>query len=313
MNRTSTTSTMTAGQRKSFNRLVEDITAHCKALVLAKVDADTDGWQLLLENGGELKTATAETFVAKAHELLVSNQFADEEVLSSYDYPTEYKGPKPIVEQINKLAEIFGLDPSQALTFTKTLGKHPDGTDGWFALPTVDAIAAKFFPEVEDPTERHCRAINLVFEKLAATRRFENYRHGEITPNRLRQHARTAAALKQISKQQPGDIVIVAAQFGRKFRGKSVRRVQVLFKKNEFGFGALQVGCMALTHPERFVRYEQLHTDCPGDEFSKDADGRFDEAPVFVWSSGGLNFWTVWFNLAGDRIGSVSGLLPQTV
>jgi hypothetical protein len=32
---------------------------------------------------------------------------------------------------------------------------------------------------------------------------------------------------------------------------------------------------MALVHPERYVRWEELDTDCAGDEFAPDADGAF--------------------------------------
>jgi hypothetical protein len=49
-----------------------------------------------------------------------TNQYANEVVSSNYTYPKEYKGPKPIAEQVNTIATMFGLDPTQALEFAKT-------------------------------------------------------------------------------------------------------------------------------------------------------------------------------------------------
>ncbi|MEK7142123.1 MAG: hypothetical protein AAB818_00890, partial [Patescibacteria group bacterium] len=48
--------------------------------------------QRLNERGGELQDGIAKLIA----ELSVSNQYANEEVRSSYTYPKEYKGPKPI-------------------------------------------------------------------------------------------------------------------------------------------------------------------------------------------------------------------------
>jgi hypothetical protein len=79
----------------------------------------------------------------------------------------------------------------------------------------------------------------------------------------------------------------------------------------EFGLGAFAVGCMLLTHPEREVKWEQLHMDCAGDEFAPDADGDFSRAPVFFFSDGKVGFGAYWFDRARDGYGSVSGFLPQ--
>ena len=80
---------------------------------------------------------------------------------------------------------------------------------------------------------------------------------------------------------------------------------------NEFGGGTVQVGSMVLTHPERFVRWEQLHTDCAGDEFSPDADGQFDCAPYLSFVGGKVEFDAGGFSDPNERYGSVSFLLPQ--
>lgn len=254
--------------------------------------------------------ATAK-LVVEAWDAAMKNRFANEEVATKLGYPVEYRGPRPIKEQIAALAKIFNLDSSKALAFAENLPKCPEGAEGWFAIPSVDALAKKHFPEVTDSVQKYCHVVQLVQAKIAASRRSHNYREGQITPNRLRVHARTAHAMDLIADQQPGDILVVAAQFGMKHRGRSVRRARVLFAPNEFGLGALAGCCMALTHPERFVCWEQLHVDFAGDEFAPDADGDFDEAPNLFFHDVQLKFDTVWTDDTYEYYGSASGFVSQ--
>lgn len=294
-----TTESITSNQRKQVVRFMED--------GLDALRLDKDGAQRIIENGGEFQVGLKELI----EKYSITNQFADEEVESSYTYPREYRGPKPINDQIKAIAEIFGLDPSHALEFAKTLPELPNGAEGWFAIPTVDAVAAKHFPEVTDPADRYCRAVELVLERIGKSRKFYNYRGGQITPNRLRQHVRTLNALGKLAETQKGDILIVAAQYGMRHRGRSVRLARECFVGNEFGLGAFAVGCMALIHPERYIRWEELDTDCAGDEFAPDADGVFSHTPVFRFSDGGVKFHAHWFDDANGNYGSVSAFLPQ--
>lgn len=262
----------------------------------------------------EFAARIREAVILALTELSSTDKFKDEEVRSNYTYPPEYTGVKPIGEQVDILAKIFGLSLGYTSEWiekvlpTLTL---PEGADGWFAIPSLDAIRKRFFPEVKDDAEAYCRAVQLVHEKLGASRKFYNYREGQITKDRLRVHTRTAHALDLIAEHQKGDILIVPAQFGLRHRGRSVRRAREVFTSKEFGLGAFAVGCMALTHPERFVRWEQLHTDAPGDEFAPDAVGGFSSAPLFLWYGGKLWFAADWFGAQCALYGSVSAFLPQ--
>lgn len=239
-----------------------------------------------------------------------SNRFRDEEIRSSYTYPPEYRGPKPIEGQVKAIAGIFDLDPSQALEYVKNLPELPEGAEGWFAT-SVDTIAAKHFSGVTDQTKKCCSAVQLVHAKIAASRKFYNYREGQIIPNQFRLHPRTAEMLSKITETQQGDIVIIAAQLGMRHRGRSVRRAREVFAANEFGLGSVAVGSIVLTHPERLVRWSQLHMDVPGDEFSPVADGRFGHAPYLGFAGDGVKFDTYWVGSANGGYGSVSGFLPQ--
>jgi len=272
-----------------------------------KAKLDDARAQRLNERGGEFQDGIAKLI----EELIVSDRYADEEVHSNYTYPQEYKGPKPIQDQIKALAKILNLNPADALEYAKNLPELPDGAEGWFAIPSVEALVKKHFPKVTGPAEQYCRAVQLIHAKIKGSRSFHNWREGQITTAQLRVHARTAHALDLIAEQQKGDILIIAAQLGMRHRGKSVRRAREVFKANEFGLGSLAVGSIILTHPERLVRWEELDMDCAGDEFAPGADGVFSRAPVFYFGGGRVGFGTVSVGSAHGHYGSASGLLSQ--
>ena len=275
-----------------------------------KSKLDEERAQRLNERGGELQDGIAK-LIAK---LSQSNQYVSEEVRSNYTYPKEYEGPKPINDQIKAIAKIFDLDPSHTIEFAKTLPELPNGAEGWFAIPSVDALAKKHFPEVTDPIQKYCQAVQIVHTKIADSRSFYNYREGQITPAQLRVHARTAHALDLISEtQEASDILIVAAQLGLRHRGKSSRRAREVFVEGEFGLGSLAVGSIVLTHPERLVCWEELDMDCSGDEFSPEADGDFSESPGFGFIGNKVEFGTRLVDGPDVGFGSVSGFLSQEI
>ena len=281
------------------------------AIEYDKAKLDETSAQQLNENGGELQAGISKLIA----EFSVSNQFADEVTESSYTYPDEYKGPRAIAAQVKELAKTLGLSPAKALKYVKevlpTL-ELPDEAEGWFAVPSISALAKKHFAEVTDPAEQYCQAVQLIHTKISESRSFYNYREGEITPNRLRTHVRTVEMLKQVAKTQPGDILIVAAQLGMKHRGKSVRRARETFKAHEFGLNSLAVGSIVLTHPKRLVRFDELDMDCAGDEFAPDADGGFSHAPYFDFYDDRAWFDTGTVGFFGAYYGSASAFLPQS-
>lgn len=246
-------------------------------------------------------------------ECSLTNQFADEEVESTYVYPAGY-AVKPIDQQIDILAKIFGFSLGNTIEFmekvfpTLTL---PDWAEGWFAIPSVDALAARFFKSVNDPEARNCEAVKIVLAKIAASRSFSNYREGQITPNRYRRTAQMVKAMDLITAQQNGDVLVVPGQFGMRHRGRSVRRAREVMTHPEFGFGSVAVGSMLLTHPERLVSYDDIWIDATGDEFSPEAVGQFSRAPYFYFYDGEVKFGTDDVGHAHGHYGSASGAVPQ--
>ena len=239
-----------------------------------------------------------------------TNKFKDEEVRVAYGYPVEYKGPKPIADQIAAIAKIFGLDPALALEYAKNLPALPEDAEGWFAIPSVDALAAKHFPEVTDPAEKYCRVLQLVHQKIAELRSFYNYREGQIDTAHIKVSARTLEKMNQVAQQQKGDILIISAQLGKRHGGRSVRRAREVFVANEYGLTSVAGGSIVLVHPERLVRWEELDMDMAGDEFSDDGDGVFGLAPCFRFRDE-AKFVTNDVSSAYGLYGSSSGFVPQ--
>ena len=285
---------ITPKQEKQYRRFVED--AAEKALTEA--GPDKDGLQMLFSQGGDFQ----EEIVSLVKKYSVSQKFVNEEVPSSYGYSSDYRH-KELTEQTNLLRQhlpgVGFTDPDLHERIVRGKVALPEGAEGWYAVPRWQKLA---------PT--YGEALELILKKLGETRKFCNYREGELGPNRLRQSERTAHAMDIIGGDQKGDILIVAGQFGLRHRGRSVRRAREVFKKpNEFGLDSFTIACMLLTHPERLVQWQQLHVDCAGDEYN--VDGQFPRAPLFGFDRGGVGFGAIWFGSALAICGSASGFLPQ--
>jgi len=238
-----------------------------------------------------------------------ANKYKNEEVQVAYSYPKEYKGPKPIADQVKAIAKIFGLDSAEALEYAKHLPALPEGAEGWFAIPSVDGLAQKRFPEVIDPAEKYCRALQIVHQKIAESRSFTNWRDGQIDTAHLRVSTRALEAMSKIAEQQKGDILVIAAQLGKRHKGRSVRRAREVFVASEYGLTSVAIGSIVLVHPERLVRWEELDMDCAGDEFSDGGDGCFGHAPCFHfydWAKFVTNDVSRAYGLYGSSSGFVS-------
>jgi len=227
-------------------------------------------------------------------------QFANEEVKSNCGYMSGYK-PKGITEQADILRKLF---PSVGYADGKLAERPlPQNTEGWFAIPEWETMA---------PT--YGEAVQMVLDKIKETRngKFYNYRDGQLWPPYLRQSTKSADAFQKLGREQKHyDILVVAAQFGLRHRGRSVCRAREAMNTSEFGLGAFAVGIMLLTHPERLKHYDDLWIDCAGDEFSFGANGRFGHAPYFLFRNNEVEFNTHSVGDADDGYGSASASFPQ--
>lgn len=231
------------------------------------------------------------------------DKYKDEERKSSYTYPPEYK-LESVERQIDILRQHFPkLNPDKALRYMREVYSSlvlPDWVEGPFVVIGDNTIGANYCEEVE-----------MIFGAIKSTRSFENYRKGQIDSAHLQRTEKTLERWELLNQAQPGDFKILPGQLGLRHRGRSSRRALECFEpKTECGFGSRDGGCIALTHPKRFVRSEELDIDLPGDKFSPDGDGVFSEAPCLDFRDWlGFGAWDV--GLANGSYGSASWYSPQ--
>lgn len=300
---------ITPSKREQLERFVGD--AARKAALAAARDEfgradggiDDVGAQLVIERGGEFTAAVRATVRATVAEQLrrlsVRGRFAREEVTSTYDYPPEYRGPISLDNQASILRAAFPELGDYNHGFASSLGAV-EGTEGPFIVPCWDKLARTYG-----------EALERVFRVIASTRVFQNYREGQLGPRFLHQHEHAVAKLNQAAASQQADLLVLPGQFGKDYRGRSVRRARELLAPNEFGATSFAIACLILTHPTRFVRWEQLHVDCAGDEFAPEAGGEFSNAPYFFWSDGQLGFYAIDVSYFSPFYGSASFRLPE--
>jgi hypothetical protein len=303
----------TPGQLKLITRIIGDV-ADSEPVQAALAGLDKEGAERL-KGSPEFAQSLREFTVAKIGELSVTDQFADEEVESSYGYLSGYKprGNTPdLVPQTNRLRELFsGIGYCNQDLLAKIqegkvdLPKHAEGS---FAIPNWMKN-----PQIFGDT--YSAAVQKVLDTLKQTLKgkFYNYRDGQLNEQRLRQSARSQKFWKDLSDAQGNpDILIVPAQFGIRHRGRSVRRAREVFANNEFGLGAFATGIMLLTHPNRLQNVNDLWIDCAGDEYDDPvSDARFGQAPCFVWDGDEVRFGTRGVGGASECYGSSSGFVPQ--
>jgi hypothetical protein len=294
----------TDGQKKQLIRMATDAAEKAARGYTDAGYLSKEGAERVKGNPDFVARIHAATVLAFA-ELSRNDKFKAEEVKSSYDYLSGYK-PKQLADQV---AHLKGLYTELKDAEVTDPGELPKGAEGRFALPNIwkDGLllTGNYNDNVVDVLGRISRDRN---------GKFYNYRDDQLGPDRLRQSAATEAAMRKLSEEQGHpDILVIAAQFGKEHRGRSVpRALEVMIDQRQYGLGTFAIGVMLLTHPERLQHYDDLWIDCAGDEFDDPvSDVRFGHAPFF-----GVYDGEVWFGarLVGDahgHFGSVSGFLPQ--
>jgi len=309
--KTLTQEKITDGQKKLITRMIGDVAD--SDLVQEALDALSLKGAERLKGNPEFVASLRQFAVEKIAEFAVVNEFANEETESSYGYLSGYKKPADINAQCNQLRILFpGIGfANQDLQARIEKGevKLPKHAEGWFAIPNWKKNPKIFGSTYSEAVQNVLNAIN-----KARKGAFYNYRDGEIDEKHLRQSARSVKFWDDLAKQQgDADILIIAAQFGLRHRGRSVRRARVVMEDTagEVGLGAFAIGIMILTHPERLKNVDDLWIDCAGDEFSPDADGDFSEAPDFEFDDGRVEFGAGDVSHVYEFCGSASWFLPQ--
>lgn len=240
-------------------------------------------------------------------------EFADEETESQFGYLSGYEKPLDVNAQCNKLRELFsglGFCNQELLTqISNGKAQLPANAEGWFAIPNWKKNPKIFGSTYSEAVQTILNALN-----KARKEKFYNYRKGEIDEKHLRQSARSVEFWDNLAKAQgDADILIIAAQFGIRHRGRSVRRARVIMEDagNEVGLGAFSAGAMLLTHPNRLQNVDDLWIDLSGDDWSPDGDGVFSGSLRFDFNGSLLEFGYGYLDIAYDCYGSGSLFLPQ--
>lgn len=291
----------TSEQRRKAGRLLEEALKHQPRDVVQRALGDV-----------KLKAKLLGIF-----QKLGDLPFADEEVESKYGYPKGFRFRNP-AKQVMALKAIFpllGFQLWKATTANSVVtSRLLHNMEFKAVIPDFRAIAAisqDYRAEMSE-IEAYCLATNIVVQRLKELHgdKFHNYQQGALTPKHLRLTEKLSKAHEQL-RATHGKLWIVDAQFGKLHAGRSVRRVRVCMRENEFGFGPYEVAILLLTHPDRITGWFQLSLKCAGVELSQDASGYFYNCFAFCWHHNDrLVLFCGGINEDVTDCGSVSGALP---
>ncbi len=259
-------------------------------IVLEEADLDHYQFQKLLKNEKELHLRITKVI----QELSGDNKYIDEEVTSLLEYFSGYK-PKSIMEQINILINFFpniNFNNFEKLIKGKKL---PAGAEGWFIIPHWKTIASSY-------NEAVCKILELI--KKSWNNGFLN-QCGKL--DYLSRSEKTAEILEKINNEQGNKaFMIIPAQLGLRYRGRSPNRAHEIMSPREFGLGAFEVGSMLLTHKERLSHFNDLYIDCSGDVYLFEPEDKFKKAPFFQFVNQQIEFGARWYSYTSPFYGTAS-------
>ncbi|MBU0648499.1 hypothetical protein KJ969_00060 [Patescibacteria group bacterium] len=240
---------------------------------------------------------------AKCDELLSPEElqkllpFADEEVKSNLGYPDGFRIRTP-EEQLKVWEKHF---PKLNRGHVLELAGKPlsDSAEGWAVIPKPSKIGKTYH-----------QALDKMLKLIAQSRKFQNWREGELGPEYVRLVEKTKQILNKLEKETMGDFLVFPFQFGLRWAcSKSMRWVRTYFSDNEFGLGPYEVAALLATHPDRITASGQLYIDCAGSEYSPSVGGLLQGRLYFYWGDVGkclgLNYRR--HGDGGSDLGAVSG------
>ncbi len=228
---------------------------------------------------------------------------ATEAETPQHGYRSGYAKSKSISEQVKILRRIF---PDIGFADERLAEKQlPNHAEGWFAIPRWQLIAPSYG-----------EAVRKVFDKLKEERkgRFHDFFLAPDTScegNLLETDKKRDIFQKLGEEQDTQGILVVAAQFGLRYRGIPSLGVRTGTDLHEFCLGAFEVGVMLLTHPDRLMCFDDLHIHCAGDNYDLDLDGDPEDVLSLGFDVEGLEVEHCWIGLKDGSAGAATGFLPQ--
>ncbi|OGB74342.1 hypothetical protein A2V68_01150 [candidate division Kazan bacterium RBG_13_50_9] len=249
-----------------------------------------------------------EGLTALLEEAIALNPFSKERVKQAWFYPKNWQA-KGVAEQVIKLATLFpGIDLSQVEMLVAKLVAQKLA-DGVAILPKLSFLAKLW--NIADPYGGGYGPIcEKLFELIAASRSFHNYRTGQMNEQHIRIMEDVREQLKKLEAETLGDVLVLSFNFGNLYAGFSPRNARFeALNNNQFPLIAAQVACLLLTMPDRLTAWEQLFIDCSGDEWDWDAGGGWTRSVCFGFDGGKLLFDNRYADYANDFFGSAVAFL----
>ena len=284
--------------------------------LIAKSTNPHSSAQWLVENFGAVQKMVASGFTQAQIEaaLVHFNPYASERVEPKFFYPEGYK-PNSIEEQVGRLRLRYDwLDDSHVAEIAASWPEY-ERADGLYVIPKPSSLAVHL--GVENPWDNFGLLTEqgpisaLAVHWTENGRTFRNYLNGQMTPEYYRLAGKAKSELALLEATQSGDLLVFPAQTGRLYAGCSVRnsrnQIQRAENPSQWPLPSYVVAWMLYANEHRLTAYGHLAIDCPGDEYSFDADGRFDDSLYFGFSGGRLNFGSGLIGYADGGFGSASG------
>jgi hypothetical protein len=226
-----------------------------------------------------------------------------EKVESALDYPPDF-GPKSLDRQVQDLALKFrGIGEPHRKLFEYANNNWlplPKGAEGWFAVPNWQKRSDLFRGTYGEAVLSAIGHRELMFSPEL------------VAQGNLYQTERTEQAFRLLCDSQGNpDILLFPAQFGRKYRGYTIRKVRQIMAEGEFGMNTFGAATMVYTHSYRLFHYEQiLSVDAIGDAFEY-PDMPDDHFSVTFFGRNGKSFvGTNGTRMLCDWLGPVTGYQP---
>ncbi len=243
-----------------------------------------------------LLAGEAELIAGLAKQLKVfgrGHQFVGEEEPSDYLYPRQYK-THDLGDQIAVFRRSFHRFSPK---YSRAVALRGDA-QRWSAIPRWSALASSY-----------AEALQLLFAALTQqySGHFQAWEGIDLQAFSLLE--RTEESLKQIGReQQRYNTLLLRAQLGIKYRGKSPNRSLELMDQDEFGLDLFSAGCMLLAHPERLRRKKHLWMDCSGSIYFHEGKQK---VPYFYATPDGLRLGVVDRSRYFKCCGTASGFLSS--
>lgn len=266
------------------------------------------GAQMLIEKGGEFQEELIPIVRRMAGE---NNPYASEQTRIAYFYPKGYVFPA-VADQVSRLSSAF---PDLNFTGAEKMAKQvaiPEGADGPRVIVKLSALARIFC--VADPYgSGYGQLVQKVLDVIGRTRKFCNYREGELNEKYIRLFDEARMLLEKLEAADQNDFLILAVNFGDWKTGFTYSprnaRWQALNINQQLPLGAAQIGSMLIADPDRLSDNDHLFIDCPVDEYNWYAGGKWSYCPYFLFGDDELRFHADDASYVFGRYGSAVAFL----